>query len=349
VQCVSCQFFNVPGSAACGRCGTTLRFDELDIATEPPRAPKGGVLPRLMGRQRWSRFRADLTMTGLAFHPLLHGLFGHDLPPLREWLRMLVPGWPLRSIGQTTIGWGVLAGWLLLVALSILFIGTHFGGLFLGLAFALHFASGLATFRLAGRQRLHLFRAAALLVLLLVVTLYLPFPWLFQRFVAQPVTVNRDIGPFEQDDVILYSPLSTRAAPGDWVMFEVSERRTIQAGARQVNAYVYPGQYMARVLARPGDLVEWNGSELRVNGEPAVWQPAGDRADRRPQKTTVPQDMYFVAPWVPDVIGYNVPNMPGLATGPISLKDSTLYVSRSQVQGRVFYRLHPISKMGRVR
>jgi hypothetical protein len=327
-----------------------LRFDELDIATEPPRAPKGGVLPRLMGRHRWNRFRGDLALTGQAFRPLLDGLFGHDLPSWREWVRMLVPGWPLRAVGQTTLGWGVLAGWLLLVALSVLFIGTHFGGLFLGLAFALHFASGLATFRLAGRLRLHLFRAAALLVLLLIAVVYLPIPWLFQTFVAQPVTVNRAVGPFAADDVILYSPLATRAGPGQWVMFEVSQQRSIQAGAnRQVNAVVYPGQYMARVIARPGDAVEWTGKELRVNGEPAVWQPTGRPAEGKPHKTTVPQDTYLVAPWVPDVIGYNVPNMPGITAGPISLNDPTLYVSRSQVQGRVFYKLHPLSEMGRVR
>ena len=86
--------------------------------------------------------------------------------------------------------------------------------------------------------------------------------------------------------------------------------------------------------------------QRRAGGLAARWRPGPGQAA---QDAPSPQGTYFVAPWVPDVIGYNAPNMPGLAAGPISLADSTLYVGRSQVQGRVFYKLHPLSELGRVR
>src|SRR5947209_1648139 len=38
MQCPNCQFENMPGTAGCARCGTSLRLAALAISVHPPRA-----------------------------------------------------------------------------------------------------------------------------------------------------------------------------------------------------------------------------------------------------------------------------------------------------------------------
>src|SRR3954452_19475404 len=40
MQCSNCQFENIPGSEACGRCGSSLRVGTLVMDVNPPRAPR---------------------------------------------------------------------------------------------------------------------------------------------------------------------------------------------------------------------------------------------------------------------------------------------------------------------
>jgi hypothetical protein len=351
MQCVNCQFFNVPGSAVCGRCGTTLRFDQLNVSTTPPRAPRHGRWLRNLGltwlnlgREAARSAREDASG---AARPLL----GDDAPPPDLFVRMIVPGWALRRVGAVAVGWLALAAWVALVVLSVLFLGWQIGGLFLGGAFAVHYISGLAAVRIAGYDRVYTFRLGAVIAVILLVTLYVPVPWLFQRFVAQPVAINRPVGSFHEGDVILYAPAVTGAGPGQWVVFQVTERFQITPDTRRQHAvaWVQSGQYMAQVVARPGDAVEWTGKELLVNGDLAIWQPTGHWAEAKPQKTTVSDGHYLVAPWVPDMVEYNHGGPVPLRAGGLDLKDPTLYVARDRVQGRVFFKLHPLSEMGRVR
>ena len=349
MQCVSCQFFNVPGSAACGRCGTTLRFDQLDIATTPPRAPKHGRWLRNAGLTWLNRGREAVRSGREVTTGEARPFFGDDVPPLSEWLRMLVPGWPLRRVGAVTAGWAVLAGWLLLAALAVLYVGTQLGGLVVGLAFSLHYSAGLSSFRLAGLQRLHLFRAGSLLALLLIVVIYIPVPLLFNQAV-QPITVRQDFAPFKEGDVLLYSPAFAprpgEVRPGQWIVFELTWEDTnrLRSGY-QFNVIMQPGLYMSRVLGRPGDLVRWDGETLTVNGEPSVWQPAA--GPKKAQSTTVPDGQYFIAPWTQ----YQYENNPyqrGERPG-LNLESPLRHVAADRVRGRVFYKLHPLAESSRVR
>jgi hypothetical protein len=52
---------------------------------------------------------------------------------------------------------------------------------------------------------------------------------------------------------------------------------------------------------------------------------------------------------MPDEVQYNHGGYRPLRAGPLDLSSPVLLVSRDQVQGRVFFRLHPLSEMGRVR
>ncbi len=227
------QFFNVPGSLVCGRCGTTLRFDQLNVATAPPRAPKHGRWLRNLGLGWLIQSREVIRSARVGFSGEAKPLLGDDAPPLQLFVQMLVPGWALRRVGAVAVGWLALALWVLLLLLTVLFLGWQLGGLFLGLAFAVHYISGLAAVRLAGFDRVYTFRLGALIAVTLLVTFYIPGPWLVQQ-VVQPVEMNRTVGPFHNSDVMLYAPLSGArsggATPGQWVVFDVPNRLNIQVG-----------------------------------------------------------------------------------------------------------------------
>lgn len=47
MQCVNCRFENLPGLAACGRCGASLVLKKSVIAVDPPRAAQRSFGRRL--------------------------------------------------------------------------------------------------------------------------------------------------------------------------------------------------------------------------------------------------------------------------------------------------------------
>ncbi|HEY8504800.1 MAG TPA: hypothetical protein VIL46_09475, partial [Gemmataceae bacterium] len=111
MECVNCQFRNIPGSRVCGRCGTTLRFEDLDVPVEPPRAPRHGRWLRNRGLVWWNRTRQAAGGARAAVRGEARAFLDGPPPPAAFWLRMLVPGWPLRATGAPVLGWVVTAGW----------------------------------------------------------------------------------------------------------------------------------------------------------------------------------------------------------------------------------------------
>jgi hypothetical protein len=350
MECVNCQFFNIPTAQACGRCGTTLRFENLNITVEPPRAPKRGRWLRHFGFYWFFRgrdtARAIATEAGRGARPF----FGEQIPPAQLFLRALVPGWSLRTAGAVTLGWAVLAVWGLLVLGALLTLGLPLSGVFLGLAFAAHYASGLYATRIAGFDRVYTFRVGAILAILLVAVVYVPLPLLFEQ-VVQPVRLNGEMGPFKPGDVLLYFPWREssrdKARAGQWIMFELDHTTTRTIDPRNhVNVRLDEGMYLAKVLAVPGDTVAWDGQTLTINGVAADWQPS--RLSKKKQEEVVAKGRYFVTPWVPDLIPYNNDRYgPGLAAGELNIADYPFHVEASQVRGRVFLKMHPLSELGR--
>src|SRR5262245_5139565 len=148
MQCVSCQFYNMPGLTVCGRCGSQLGLKDLDVDVHPPRASQRPTIFRAneLGRLGYSLrdadqyIRAHWFRRGLCCEPPVggFGLLG----------RMVVPGWVQFRLGQTARGWAFLGGFLVCFFLSMLFYGTMWSGLLLGLAFSIHLSSILSVLEL---------------------------------------------------------------------------------------------------------------------------------------------------------------------------------------------------------
>src|SRR5262249_30698864 len=138
MQCKNCQFENMPGVEACGRCGASLRLTTAVIDVHPPRASRwskriGRILPRGVAY----RVR-DAVTKPLPFLPVTPA---ENLPQWPVLLRLVVPGWPQHYMGQKTAGWWFLAAYGLLLASGLTFIGTFTGSILIGLAVTCHAAS----------------------------------------------------------------------------------------------------------------------------------------------------------------------------------------------------------------
>jgi hypothetical protein len=199
----------MPGIEVCGRCGSPLGLRTLAIDVHPPRAA-----PRTkQWRRRWSPFRSLYYKAREAgrsrwFENLeaavIHGL------PMGILIRMILPGWAHIHLGRRTRGLLFLLPWSGLLALSLLFIyltlnsvpipqygggvtlrtfgnmreGLSLGGMFLGLAFSVHFASCLSLARLQGMQTGEFFRTIGIWLIAVLAVLYLLIDMFFYYLVS---------------------------------------------------------------------------------------------------------------------------------------------------------------------
>ena len=122
MQCPSCQFENLPGSPACGRCGAQLTLSTAAIDVHPPRASaRAKQLRRWLPAQR-------LSTSGREVMTRLFGV----LRPQFEWpcssqgvfLRMAVPGWPQRYLGHQHRARFIFGLYLALLLAGLASIGT---------------------------------------------------------------------------------------------------------------------------------------------------------------------------------------------------------------------------------
>ena len=136
MQCSNCQFQNMPGVQTCGRCGASLQLASLPIDVHPPRAGRAA--------KRWRRwFPIDQVLEPLPRRGRRRAgrqegrSVGH--PTCRRpvvLLRMIVPGWAQRYAGRTVRGRWISWCYLGLLLSGLLFLGTGWGWLLLGLALA---------------------------------------------------------------------------------------------------------------------------------------------------------------------------------------------------------------------
>lgn len=211
MQCASCQFENMPGIEACGRCGSPLGLRTLAIDVHPPRAGHRAK----QWRRRWSPFQSLYYKAREAgrtrwLDNLEAGVF-HDLP-IGILIRAIVPGWAHIHRGRRTRGLLFLFLWLGSLALSLLFIyvalntvpisrygggvtlrtfgnmrgGLSLCGMFLGLAFSVHFASCLSLARLQGMETGEFFHTIGKWLIVALAVLY-PLIGVFFYYLASPV------------------------------------------------------------------------------------------------------------------------------------------------------------------
>ncbi len=341
MQCASCSFENMPGITVCGRCGARLELATVSIDVHPPRAR-----PAVKRLRRWFpwtglivRLRDAIAALARAASPDAEALqVASGVFP-----RMVVPGWPQWFTGQALRGRILLATYCGLLLPGVVFIGTPLGSVLLGLAISAHAAS-VIDIVWAGTRDLRARVTCAVLCLAVVGTVvYFPVTWAVTR-VAVPRRLMMDAAPFATGDVVLYNPSAfwlSEPVPGDVVLYRIVPRQ-VQARSPQGYNMVYriEGEFIDRVLAGPGQSVQWESGKLLVDGQPSPWLPLHPPSVREKLQLTVPPSHYLV---LPSTVPYNAPAYPAGVWSGLSI------VPRQSVLGRVFLRHQPLTRLWWIR
>jgi signal peptidase I len=252
-------------------------------------------------------------------------------------LRLLVPGLAQRACGQPGRGRAFFFPYLLLLGLGILAMGSTWGSVCLGLAFSVHASSALDFLLQCRLGFVHRMVTSLAAMAGLALGVYGPIAWLVTR-VADPLRLELTLRPFRQGDVVLYNHWAyqwSRPKAGDVVLYEL-EGRYMASDARQI---AQQGQRIDRVLAGPGDEIVWEDGRLRVNGAPDSQQPLNPAAGPAQLRLTVPIGHYFI---LPTTTPYTE-----LITKPEVWRELSL-VPLSRIQGTVYWRHSPVSRMGSI-
>lgn len=332
MQCPSCQFENMPGTPACGRCGTSLRLATATIDIHPPRAG------------RWSRMWSG---SALQFfrrlwyripQPVREAKISLDIRDIEHHLvlRMVVPGWPQWYLGHKIRAALFFFGGLLCACLGILQIGEPAGSLWLGLGLACHMSSIVdIVFDVVDnlRSRAWSFIRCAVFVGAVV---YLPISWLTGRYFT-PLIVR--VPGLEPQVVLVNHRAYGVAGPavGDVVLYDLPAA-SLPGGYHR--NYLLQGERIDRVLATEGQHVEWQGDDLKVNGQPIAWRPLLPVSPQN-LSLTVPPGQLLIAPST--IMRLVPPESAGQVWQYMSL------VNREYVQGNAYWRLRPFGQFGPLR
>lgn len=329
MQCTSCQFHNMPGTAVCGRCGTSLRLATATaIDVRPPRA---GRLTKLARRAM---------PVGRAYHGLREAVGGATdraavVLPSPVLSRLLVPGWSHFYLGQQARGHLYLWSFLACLLPGLLLFGTTLGSVLLGFAFGVHSTAALdiATQLLPeANRREYLVRSFAVSAAV-GLAVYAPAWWLLTRW-ADPQLIAMSGEPFERGDVVLVNRRAT-PVPGRTVLYELTARRFAGQGHR---FYEFAGERIDRILAGPGDAARWERGVLFVNGKPSPWRPLNpERVPPARMEFEVPAGQYLILP----------STTPGLNAvgGGVETWHALSLVPRENVHGTAWARSHPLSRI----
>ena len=333
----------MPGVEACGRCGARLDLASAAVDVYPPRAGRWSkrwrrVAPVSFRFQRWQHQVTDAIASRVGTLALPRSATG-------AFARIIVPGWPQIYRGQRTRGRIFLFGYVGTLILGTFFAGTLFGGILLGLAISLHASSVLdvvmgATTELSTRV---LYALACFLAL--AVGLYWPVGWQIGQL-AVPLRITANAPPFQIGDVLWYGPAAYRSSPpqvGDVVLYL---QRTFEISGRTPRGhhavYRMGGERIDRVVAGPGQQVEWAKGGLLVDGQRSPWRPLGPAPVPIGWKRTVPAGWVCILPSTtvmpPGAAGWSVEDF-----GPISI------VPIANVRGKVYFRSQPLWRIGMIR
>jgi multidrug transporter EmrE-like cation transporter len=341
MRCPTCDFNNMPGAAACGRCGSSLQANALAIDVHPPRASANarfwrGLFPSRLAYRLRDEARQIRSSAGQSVQRS-----GFTVPPLGVFLRMLIPGWALLHESQHERGWVFFIPGLALWFMSLATLGSALGNLCLGLAFGLHVGSCLSVMRRAGATtfgaRLGL---TAMIAAGLLVALYLPAGILIAS-VAHPLHLNLAGEPLAPGDVLIANPrafLRSAPQPGDVVIHRRSFRQ-FRAHPGAEPYWVAEGEIIDRVLAGPGDTARWDQGRLWVNDRESPHKPLNARRWPGPMKWSIPAGHYLILPSTSVAINAQVP---------LSILEQIGIVPAADIQGRVYFRTAPLSRWGRI-
>ena len=338
MQCVNCQFENMPGTPACVRCGTSLGLATAVISVAPPRATK---LQKVL--RRWIPFlqiyyhlqnrlatALHRTTTVVARDLAIH------LPAFRTWIRMIVPGWGHLYQGQTRRGRGFLGVWLAAVFVAVFAYGSTFGAVAVGILFATHSSSILDVLLQGGHRTIRAALIATALSVTAALVIYWPIATAIPNFLASRQLLKTS-PPFVQGDVILYNPRAfVGASPqtGDVVLYRNAEFTVPTASDapldRQTQTRVR-GEWIDRVIAGPNSHVRWDGKQVWIDGVVSSVQPLGPIVLSTSVEVKVPSGTCCIFPTT----------NPYLSQATESVWRTHCIVPQSQIAGRVLVRNYP--------
>src|SRR5277367_4638319 len=133
MQCPSCGFENMPGSEGCGRCGSSLRLSTATLDVNPPRAGKNAKFWRRLGR--------PVVRFQMQFQARKRTAPKPSLIPLNIMLPLFVPGLVQLRDGHRSRGRFLMGSYFAFLAIGVIFFGTSWGSIALGLAAAAHVGS----------------------------------------------------------------------------------------------------------------------------------------------------------------------------------------------------------------
>jgi hypothetical protein len=278
MQCPTCGFENMPGSAGCARCSSSLQIATMTMDVTPPRAASwSGRLRRLLALGRHpvyaGRRIADANAAANAAGAERMAEAGSPGPIL--W-RMPIPGWPQLFMGQVWQAWFFFFLFLIPLLAGLFCWGTARGNFFLGAAFVIHQAALLDVLHQLRPDDAFSARIVRSIkgMFLLVLAVYLPAAVVLLLF-AQPIIIQFPIGPFDSGDVLLVNHLWP-ARQGQVVQFTVAYTRIDgipDLHNREGRAFVFDGDYIDRLIAFAGDHVEWDHGQLLIDGRPSALIP----------------------------------------------------------------------------
>lgn len=305
------------------------------IDVHPPRARRWAKPARKFSRGRYAiRNRAGSVLDRMQAIRLDRS---GNAPPLTLDLviRLLIPGWAQFYLRRPGRGYVFMIGSALAAVIATLFVGTGYGSLALGTLFSFHAASISDAIVAPGSSVRESIANGFMVYILLGVLIYLPGMWLCSR-IAVPYSIQRDISPFRENDVLLVRHQSNWKR-GDVVIYNRNggnlELPTIGHGRRYLNL---DGVAIDRILAGPGDHIQSTNDVLTVNGVPVADRPINPV--RLPSfGVTVPAGDYFIWP--------SVAAMAGGGDAVIAAANTPA----DNITGRVFFRSYPWSRAGFIR
>jgi hypothetical protein len=329
MQCVNCEFENIPGVHQCARCQSVLELD--GVAVEPPRAGPYRIASRL-------RRLANPISQGITWMPR-----PQKLPAIHAaWQPVawsLVPGLGHIRHYDRNFGLFVLGAWLACLPLMLLSIGLALSWACVALAVLIHVLAVLSLLNVhltrsvaASRTICGLFLFAGLWVFV-----YQPAGGVLHRcyipLTVQGIWANSFV---ENGDTLLCQGpwLRPRAFQrGDLVVYRPAAPRGLAGGFAEASFAV------DRIVGVPGDAIRIGDGRISVNGRTVgTTSPPSDPFLLAVVEGKVPESQYMIVPSGPQI---PAPGAGGNTMG-------RCLVNQDDVLGRAVFRTNPLWRFGRI-
>lgn len=324
----------MPGVAICGRCGSNLRLDSIEIDVNPPRASQRSFWRKRFphGGRYWTRLREFLTQTRIT---IIGDWDIQEVDPEPVMRRLIVPGWPQIYCGRVRRGQLFLAIYVVCLLLGIVWIGSFWGNQMLGLAVGCHISSVLDIALMGDPDLFNRIRRAIAWGLAIILLIYVPVAMLFTQVIS-PNVIQANMLPFQAGDILWvnqwYSP-----SPGDVVLYDITPLQINVFGQMGNAQYLQiQGPRVDRILAGPGQSVVARDGELLIDGNPTIHQPCNTERSIPELNVKVPEGSFLILPSTD-------PNIPDQYLSQVAI------VSPQHITGRVYFRNLPYSRFGFIR